>query len=155
MMKYPSGIEKPSKEHFRFYAAYYLPIYAGIKAYTIDELIEGLKRVDGLSTFYHVFHPLFASHVMPEDLHNDFAVWIKNELHLDDLAYEISDIPGAEPRTVEDVRRDLIDILSRDKYDARAKRPFSFISCKPVIYDTGKEASNLAELMDLIASITF
>ncbi len=154
-MVYPEVIERPAKEHFRFYAAYYLPVFAGIRAYTIDELIEGIRRADGLSIFYHVFHPMFSSHVVPEDLHNDFAVWIKNELHLDELAYSVSDISAEEPRTVEDVRRDLINILSKESYDVKAKRPFNFMTCKPVVYDLGKEASNFAELLDQIASITF
>lgn len=147
-------LDKPAQTPFEFEAAYYPPKYAGIKAYTIDELIEGLKKVDGLSIFYHIFHPLFSSHVIPEDMHNDFAVWIRDELHNMELAQIISDIEGKEPRTVEDVRQDLIKILTENKVSGRATRPFYFISCEAVIYKTGKVAKNLGELIDNIASIS-
>lgn len=147
-------LDKPAQEPFVFEAAYYPPKYAGIKAYTIDELIEGIKKVDGLSIFYHVFHPLFSSHVLPEDMHNDFAVWIRDELHNIDLAQLVSDIEGREPRTVEDIRQDLIKILSENKVNTRASKPFYFMSCVPVVYNTGKQARTLGELIDIIASIS-
>ncbi|BFH73455.1 DUF5752 family protein [Sulfurisphaera javensis] len=147
-------LDKPAQTPFEFEAAYYPPRYAGLKAYTVDELIEGIKKVDGLSIFYHIFHPLFSSHVIPEDMHNDFAVWIRDELHNLELAQIISDIEGKEPRTVEDVREDLIKILSENKVSGRATRPFYFVSCSPVIYKTGKVARNLGEFFDTIATIS-
>ncbi|BAB65388.1 DUF5752 family protein [Sulfurisphaera tokodaii] len=147
-------LDKPAQKPFEFEAAYYPPKYAGIKAYTVDELISGIKRVDGLSIFYHIFHPLFSSHVIPEDMHNDFAVWIRDEIHDSRLAQIISDIEGKEPRTVEDVREDLLKILTENKVSGRASRPFYFVSCNPVIFKTGKVARNLGELIDIIATIS-
>jgi len=147
-------LDKPARTPFHFKAAYYPPKYAGIKAHTVDELIEGIKKVDGLSIFYHIFHPLFSSHVVPEDMHNDFALWIRDELHNLELAQLISDVEGKEPRTVEDVRADLIKILNENKVSGRATKPFYFISCTPVVYDTNKEAKTLGELIDTIATIT-
>ncbi|MFP3234794.1 MAG: DUF5752 family protein [Sulfolobaceae archaeon] len=67
------SLKKSANKPFEFYAAYYPPIYAGFKTTTIDELIESIEKVDGFSIFYHVFHPLFSSHVVPEDMSNDFA----------------------------------------------------------------------------------
>jgi hypothetical protein len=147
-------LEKPANKPFEFYAAYYPPIYAGFKATTIDELIEGIKKVDGFSIFYHVFHPLFSSHVVPEDMSNDFATWIRDELGDRLLAQEVSDIEGKEPRTVENVREDLIKILSGARISRTANKPFYFITCKPVVYNTERVAKSLAEFIDIIASIS-
>ncbi|BCU70671.1 DUF5752 family protein [Stygiolobus caldivivus] len=147
-------LDKPANKPFEFYAAYYPPIYAGYKAFDIDGLVQGIRKVDGLSIFYHVFHPLFSSHVVPEDMGNDFATWIRDELGDRLLAQEVSDIEGKEPRTVENVREDLIKILSEAKVNRSANKPFYFITCKPVIYNTGKIAKNLAELVDMLASIS-
>lgn len=144
-------LDKPARIPFKFEAAYYPPRYAGIKAYSVDELIEGIKKVDELTIFYHIFHPLFSSHVVPEDMHNDFALWIREELHNLELAQLISDVEGKEPRTVEDVRNDLVKILGENKVGGRASKPFYFVSCTPVIYDTGKVARTLGELIDNIA----
>ena len=79
-MTYTRTLEKSANKVFEFYGACYPPIYVGFKATTIDELIEGIKKVDGFSIFYHVFRPLFSSHVVPEDMGNDFATWIRDEL---------------------------------------------------------------------------
>jgi hypothetical protein len=147
-------LDKQAKTQFEFYAAYYPPIYAKYKAYTLNELIDGIRKVDGLSIFYHVFHPLFSSHVVPEDMHNDFATWIRDELGDSLLAQTVSDIEGKEPKTVEDVKNELINILSEAKIERRANKPFYFITCKPVIYKTGKVAKTLGEFIDIIASIS-
>lgn len=147
-------LDRPARTPFEFEAAYYPPKYAGFKAYTIDDLVSGIKKADGLSIFYHVFHPLFSSHVVPEDMHNDFAVWIRDELHDLRVAHFVSDIEGKEPRTVEDVRADLVKILTENRVETRASKPFHFVSCTPVVYKTGKVARNLGELIDTIATIS-
>lgn len=87
-------------------------------------------------------------------MHNDFALWIKDELHNLDLAQHISDVEGKEPRTVEDVRADLIKILNENKVNGRVNKPFYFVSCTPVVYDTTKVANTLGELIDIIATIS-
>ncbi|BBD72378.1 hypothetical protein HS1genome_0767 [Sulfodiicoccus acidiphilus] len=136
------------------YGAYYPPIYTGVKALDVEGLLRGLERVDGLSVFYHVFHPIFSSHIIPDDVHNDFAFWIRDELGDSTLAHLVSDVPGEEPRTVEDVRRDLIKILSGASEELRqrkAKRPFSFLTCVPVVYPIDVKLSTLGQLLDQVA----
>ncbi|AWS00593.1 hypothetical protein DFR87_06285 [Metallosphaera hakonensis JCM 8857 = DSM 7519] len=147
-------LDLKAKKSFEFHAAYYPPIYAGRKAYTIEELIDGIRKVDGFSLFYHVFHPVFSSHVVPYDLHNDFAFWLRNELHDDSLAYKVSDVEGAEPKTVEQVRDEILKILESSTNKTRAQKPFHFITCRPVVFDTGKKANSIGEFIDIISNIT-
>ncbi len=149
-----SLLDQRVRNPFEFYAAYYPPIYAGRKAYTIEELMDSIRKVDGYSIFYHVFHPIFSSHVVPYDLHNDFAFWIRDELHDESLAYKVSDVEGTEPRTVEQVRDEILKILESSQNRTRANKPFHFISCRPVIYDTGKRAWSIGEFIDVVSSIT-
>ncbi|MEL9970208.1 MAG: DUF5752 family protein [Saccharolobus sp.] len=146
--------DNKAKNRFEFYAAYYPQIYAGKKAYTVDELIEGIKNVDGFSIFYHVFHPVFSSHAIPLDVHNDFAFWIREQLHDESLAYKVSDVEGGEPRTVEQVRDDILKILETSTNKVRAEKPFHFITCRPVIFNTMKVASSIDEFIDVLSSIT-
>jgi hypothetical protein len=138
------------------YGAYYPPIYTGIKAMDIDGLIQGLHRVDGLSIFYHVFHPVLSSHIIPDDVHNDFALWIREELNDPVLAHLVSDVPGEEPKTVEDVRKDLIRIISdgsKEVQGRRARRPFSFLTCIPVVYPIDIKVRTLGEFLDQVATM--
>jgi hypothetical protein len=147
-------LEKSANKPFEFYGAYNPPIYVGFKATTIDELIEGIKKVDGFSIFYYVFRPLFSSHVVPEDMSNDFATWIRDKLGNRLLAQEVSDLEGKELRTVENVREDLIKILSEARISRTANKPFYFITSKPVVYNTERVAKGLAEFIDITASIS-
>jgi len=123
------------------------------KATTIDELIEGIKKVDEFLIFYHIFHPLFSSHVVPEDISNDLATWIRDELGDKLLAQKVSDIEGKEPRTVENIREDLIKFLSEARISRTTNKPFYFITCRPVVYNR-RVAKSLAEFIDIIASIS-
>ncbi|QKR00008.1 hypothetical protein GWK48_06115 [Metallosphaera tengchongensis] len=146
-------LDAKARQPFEFYAAYYPPIYAGKKALTIEDLIDGLRKVDGFSVFYHVFHPVFSSHVIPYDLHNDFAFWIRDELHDPSLAYRVSDVEAVEPKTVEQVREDIINILEESDNKNKGK-PFHFNTCRPVVFDTGIRAHSIGELIDILSNIT-
>ncbi|MEM0165762.1 MAG: DUF5752 family protein [Saccharolobus sp.] len=138
---------------FEFYAAYYPPVYSKLKAKTLKELVEGIKKADKYSLFYHIFHPIFTSHLIPEEYSNDFSHWIAVSLGEKELAELVSDIPGAEPRTVEDVRKDLIEILEPRANNKLALSDFVFVSCRPIIYKTNYIATTLAEFLDEIQTI--
>ncbi|AAK42731.1 hypothetical protein SULI_02115 [Saccharolobus solfataricus] len=138
---------------FIFYAAYYPPLYSKLKAISLRELVEGIRKADKYTLFYHVFHPIFSSHLIPEEYSNDFAHWIAESLGDKELAELVSDIPGAEPRTIEDIRNDLIEILEPRINERRGIREFVFVSCTPIVYKTNYVANTLAEFLDLIQII--
>jgi hypothetical protein len=138
---------------FVFQGAYYPKMYSKLKASNLVQLAGAIEKADKYSIFYHIFHPIFTSHLVAEDLPNDFAVWIDQSLGLRELAEKIADIPGAEPRDAEDVRKELIEIINSYKSVREGLRPFVFVSCYPIVYDTGKRASTLAEFLDTIATI--
>ncbi|MCY0874330.1 MAG: DUF5752 family protein [Acidianus infernus] len=139
---------------FKFYAAYYPPIYTKVKANSLSELIKGISIVDKNSIFYHVFHPMLSSHVVPEDLPNDFAFWLRESLHDEYLAEVVADIKGREPLTIEDIRKEILELLNTSTHlDKTADYPFVFISFIPVVYPLNVEVRTLAEFMDAIAKV--
>ncbi|WP_338604230.1 DUF5752 family protein [Sulfolobus tengchongensis] len=138
---------------FEFYAAYYPPLYSKLKARNLKELVENIKKADKYALFYHVFHPIFSSHLIPEEYSNDFAHWIAESLGDKELAELVSDIPGVEPRTIEDIRSDLIEILEPRINEKTGLREFVFVSCRPIIYRTNYVANSLAEFLDMIQVI--
>jgi len=140
---------------FRFYSAYYPPTYTKIKANSLEELYDGISKVYKHSIFYHVFHPMLSSHVVPEDLPNDFAYWIRDSLHDENLAELVADISGLEPLTVEDIRKEILELIkSYGISNKSADYPFIFISCVPVVYYLGIEIKTLSDFLDSVASVT-
>ncbi len=138
---------------FVFQGAYYPKLYSKLKANNLAQLADGISKADKFSIFYHIFHPIFSSHLVAEDLPNDFAVWIDQSLGLRELAEKVADIPGGEPRSAEDVRRELLSIINSYKTVREGLREFVFVSCYPITYDTGKKASTLAEFLDTLATV--
>ncbi|BFI73200.1 uncharacterized protein SSO2610 [Nanoarchaeota archaeon] len=147
-------LDKPAQKPFEFLSSYYIPKYTNIKAYDVNQLIEGIKKVDKLSIFYHVFHQLFINYTVPGELHNDFALWVKEELHDIELSKKLSKLDGREPKNIENIRNDIIKILEENKIDEKASKPFIFISCTPFIFKNDKIAKDLGELIDNISVIS-
>ncbi len=138
---------------FVFQGAYYPKKYSKLKATNLAQLADGITKADKYSIFYHMFHPIFTSHLVAEDLPNDFAVWIDQALGLRELAEKVADLSGAEPKTAEDVRKDLFNTINSYKSVREGLREFVFVSCYPIVYDTGKRASTLAEFLDTLATV--
>ena len=65
---------------FKFYTAYYVSTYSRRKAYTLRELLEGVKTADKNTLFHHVFHAVRAKHLLPPRYNNDFARWVGEEV---------------------------------------------------------------------------
>ncbi|EWG06947.1 MAG: hypothetical protein ASUL_07154 [Candidatus Aramenus sulfurataquae] len=139
---------------FKFYSAYYPPKYAKLKANSLEELYDKVSIADKHSIFYHVFHPTLSSHAVPEDLPNDFVFWARDSLHDEELADILADLPGAEPLNVEDIRREILEVLKTCGVTNRVgEYPFVFMSFVPVVYYTGVEVKTLAEFLDAVTTV--
>ncbi|MBP1448608.1 MAG: hypothetical protein JZD41_01120, partial [Thermoproteus sp.] len=140
-------------EPFAFYGAYYVSIYTGLRARTLSEMVDALASVDGGAIFHHFFHKVREKHLMPPQYFDDFALWVGESLGRRDLAMAITQISGREPKTVEDVRRELIEIMTPHADAAPAKSPFVFVSMEPVVYKTKYVARDLGQFLDAVAEV--
>jgi len=119
-------------------------------AYTLRELLEGVKTADKNTLFHHVFHAVRAKHLLPPMYNNDFARWVGEEVGDEELAAALSDISGAEPTTIEDIRKELVAILEPAADERRGKSEFVFVGMEPVVVETKYVAQTLAEFLDLV-----
>jgi len=135
---------------FKFYTAYYVSTYSRKKAYTLRELLEGVKTADKNTLFHHVFHAVRAKHLLPPRYNNDFARWVGEEVGDEELAAALSDISGAEPATIEDIRKEIVAILEPAADERRGRSEFVFVGMEPVVVETKYVAHTLAEFLDLV-----
>jgi hypothetical protein len=145
-------LEREASRPFAFKSAYYLSLYTKMRARNLKELAEGVKKADAGAIFHHVFHTVFAKHRMRPYYTNDFAAWVGEELNDEDLAIELSSISGAEPATVEDIRREVLAILEPRAGERPARKEFVFVSMVPIVYETGLRAKTLAEFLDAVGA---
>lgn len=145
-------LDKKARRPFVFKSAYYISLYTKRRAKNLRELAAGIREADAGTIFHHVFHTVFAKHLLRPYYNNDFAIWAAEELNDEDLAIELSSISGAEPATVEDVRKELLAVLEPRIDERPARREFVFVSMVPVAYETGLKADTLAEFLDAIGA---
>ncbi|MEZ0318573.1 MAG: DUF5752 family protein [Pyrobaculum sp.] len=138
---------------FRFYTAYYVSLYNKRRARTLRELLEGIKTADRSVLFHHIFHTIRAKHLVPPKYTNDFARWVGEEVGDEDLAAELSDISGAEPATIEDLRKELVEILEPKADDRPGRSEFVFVGMEPVVVETRYVAHTLADFLDLVETV--
>jgi hypothetical protein len=95
--------------------------------YTPTELLEGVKTADRNTLFHHVFHAVRAKHLLPPMYSNDFARWVGEEVGDEDMAAALSDISGAAPATIEDIRKEIAAILEPAADERRGRSEFVFV----------------------------
>jgi hypothetical protein len=152
------GIPIPhyKNQPFEFLKARYLVGLTGRKARNLKEFMEILKDAEDTTLFYHIYHPLLESHLVPPEYPNDFSFWFADSLQNTDLAEEIANIEFVESG-FEQLKRTLIRKLELHSQDVIAKEnvipgnEFHFLRCNIIVYKTGIFARNLDELIDHIA----
>ncbi|MFP3200153.1 MAG: DUF5752 family protein [Thermoproteus sp.] len=141
---------KGSGSPFKFYTAYYVSLYSRRRARTLRELLEGVRTADKNTLFHHLFHAVRAKHLLPPRYNNDFARWVGEEVGDEELAAALSDVSGAEPATVEDIRKEVASILEPAADERQGRSEFVFVGMEPVVVETKYVAHTLAEFLDLI-----
>jgi len=135
---------------FVFKAELWIPQFTGIKVRSIKDFIQTLKIIDKFSIFYHMYINIFNYHNLPVYYTNSFAHWFyKNNYLL--LAEKISIIDPIEYYDLEELRKDLVQILEKNYNKVMDKDdlvPFYFIKADRCILECEKKAHNLEEFIE-------
>ncbi|AET34004.1 DUF5752 family protein [Pyrobaculum ferrireducens] len=138
---------------FKFYTAYYISLYSKMRARTLRQLLQGIEAADANTLFHHLFHTIRSKHLIPPRYTNDFAHWVGEEVGDEELAAALSDISGAEPATIEDIRKELVAVLEPHADDRAGKSEFVFVAMEPVVVETSYVAHTLADFLDLVEMV--
>jgi hypothetical protein len=137
---------------FQFLKARYVVELTGLKAKSLKEFREILEKADATTLFYHVYHPLLASHLVPYEYPNDFSYWFSDSLQDKDLAEQTANISLPENGGLEELREILLSKLSHPKrsqtFEVRPGNEFDFVRCRIVVFPAGTIANSLDELAD-------
>ncbi|MHB1909486.1 MAG: DUF5752 family protein [Nitrososphaerales archaeon] len=141
---------------FNFLKARYITELTGEKASNLESFLAYLKSAEPSSIFYHVYHPLLDSHLVPYEFPNDFSYWFSDTLQDKDLAEQVANIDLPEMGGLESVRKILVARIEKalengKNYTVRPGNEFNFVNCRYVVFPTGRVAKNIDELGDSIA----
>lgn len=106
-------MNKTAAQPFRFCTRLTLPEVTGRKAFSVTELLEGIKAADDAVIYHHTHRFLKqAHHLVPEGA-NDFAYWVTNTVQADRLGEELTSIDIVQYHSLADIRDAFVKMLER------------------------------------------
>ncbi len=145
---------------FVFQRGFYLLELTGKRADNLKEFLKCVKTVDDESIFYHVYHTLRQHYSIIPDYSNDFAHWLKKDLHEDVLAERFTYVRISEYGDIKAVRGRFIEILKKrledranDSPKVPEERAFHFVRAKAIALPTKYRAKNLEEFVEYLEKV--
>jgi hypothetical protein len=132
----------------------------GIKAYTLDELLQMIRTCTDSSIFYHTFSAFLKMMEVRLPYNSDFARWVYGNLNEKALAEQMMAVDLFEYNTVENLRRRLAGIIEDYRsfkpfaFEKSADEPFYLYDVQRFVYLTDKFAYDLKSFRDLVPTIS-
>lgn len=157
-MKEPEAVKAP----FRFYTRLNLSELTGLRAYSIKQLVDGIRKVPGSCIYHHTHRFLQQHQYLSPEPPNDFAYWISNSVGEKRLGEELASIDIIQFEDIATLREKIVATI--DRY-LEEKRPdglrvvdredaFYFIKSISFILPTPYFANNLEEFAQGLNNVT-
>jgi hypothetical protein len=137
-----------------------ISVATGRRAQNLRELGMQLAVIPVNSIYYHFWGGLLRPSFDDPEYQNDFAAWARHSLHDYRLAERLAIVDPTEYHDLENLRRDLIEIVEERIEEtemvpwAKRDQQFPFIESQIVIFDTGIKVHDPAFLIDLLPSLS-
>jgi hypothetical protein len=148
-------------EPFRFYTERRLVTLTGLRASTLEELLDGLRRVPGSSIFYHTHHMYLSHHFETPSFSNDFALWTSEALLEERLGEKLAAIDLLSFTSIRELREAIVSTIEdvRVENGGRAREcppgdEFHFCRSKSFIMPTGIVAADPAEFFRALPMVS-
>lgn len=152
-----------AREPFRFFTRIHLSELTGMRAGTLEELLELIRTVSGSCIYHHTHRFLQQHQYLSPEPPNDFAFWAAEALGETQLAERLASIDTVQFSSIRALREKMISTiedymneypLSRTKF-ASEERYFYFIKSVSFILPTPYAAHDLREFLDILGRVTF
>ncbi|MCK9582517.1 MAG: DUF5752 family protein [Endomicrobiales bacterium] len=153
---------KKAKNSFQFYTRLHLSEATGLKAETLNELLEMLKIVPGSSIYHHTHRFLQQHQFYSPEPPNDFAYWVRDALGEDELAESVASIDIVQFSTIRELREEIISRV--EKYInqntttanrvVKSNKIFYFVKSTSFIIRTPYVVNNLNEFCEALKKIS-
>lgn len=106
-------MRREAKEPFRFRTRLTLAEVTGRRAFTVGELLDGVKQADDETIYHHTHRFIKQSHHLVPEGANDFAYWVTNTVQADRLGEELTAIDIVRYDSLADIRQAFTATLER------------------------------------------
>jgi hypothetical protein len=145
---------------FHFMTQYSLVELLGLKATNPSQLLAGIRSVPVSSIYYHTHRFLQLHNYLSPEPPNDFAFWLKDILHLEELGEAFLSIDTISFNNLEDLRSKFVEILGDyfltdgNIVDCPKGYEFYFMGCQTFVLPTPYIANNIKEFSEILSKIS-
>jgi len=145
-----------AKNSFTFYVSSDLTGLTGKKARHLKEFVEILREIEGSSIFCHTHQSFREFHFAKGIFTNDFAYWVADAIHEEDLAERLASIDIRDYVDIRSLREKIIELVEdqlRSKTDitiAPHGKEFFFCNSTSIAIATSYEVWTLSELKEAL-----
>lgn len=151
-----------AKEPFNFHTRLHLSELTGLRATTLGQLLDLIKKVPGSSIYHHTHRFLQQHQNFSPEPPNDFAYWVTEVLGEDELGEKLASIDTIRYSTIRSLREKIEATIDEHlKNNAFAKLKFAssgdefhFMKSVSFVLPTGYSAVDLKEFRDNLRRIT-
>jgi hypothetical protein len=142
---------------FRFCTSVKLVEITGRRAATLEELLDGIRQLDGSVIFHHTHHFVLRHQYLTPEPPNEFAVWAGEALQERDLAERLLAINTVEFTTIRALRERLAAVVEGYLRERPRVNPapsgmeFHFLRARSFVLPTALAAADLPGFRDALA----
>jgi hypothetical protein len=150
-----------AREPFRFYTRLHLSQLTGLRASTLSQLLDLIKKVPGACIYHHTHRFLQQHQYLSPEPPNDFAYWVREVLGEDELGEKLASIDTIQYSTIRNLRDKIIVTIEDYLCDnpsaklrfAREEEEFHFIKSISFVLSTNQVAHDLREFVEILKRI--
>ncbi len=151
-----------AKEGFKFCTRLHLSELTGLRATTLNQLLDFIKEVPGSCVYHHTHRFLQQHQYLSPEPPNDFAYWVSETLGEDELGEKLASIDTMRYSTIRDLRDKIsatiegylkANPLAKLKF-ARGGEEFHFIKSVSFVLPTDYIVYDLAGFAGVLKKVT-
>jgi len=151
-----------AKEPFKFYTRLHLTELTGLRATTLSQFVNLIKKVSGSCIYHHTHRFLQQHQYLSPEPPNDFAYWVTEVLGEDELGEKLASIDTIQYSTIRSLREKIVstidDYLTNSLFAklkfAKSGEEFHFMKSVSFVLSSGYSAIDLNEFTDALQKIT-
>jgi hypothetical protein len=147
-------------EAFEFFTKLDQTLLLGLRARTVEELLNGIRGIPDSSIYFHTHHFLRQHHFLSPEPPNDFAYWVTEVLGDDILGEQLWSVDIVQFNSIADLRARFLAILENalDESPRRIEAPkgqeFYFMAARTFVLPTGYLARDLRAFSEHFSKVS-
>lgn len=145
---------------FQFFTKHDQTLLLGLRAKTVEELLNGVRSVPDSSIYFHTHRFLQQHHFLSPEPPNDFAYWVTEVLGDEILGEKLWSVDTVQFNSIGDIRARVVSILENALFagapagECGEGEEFYFMATRTFVLPTGCVARGLEEFSDCLAKVS-